>query len=503
MKERAVLYARISLDKTGEEVGVTRQLYDMRQLAEGRGFDVVAEITDNDISASKGLHRPGYDEVWRLVTNGQVDHVVVFQSSRLMRSRNDRAEVISAFGKHNVDIIAVKGMSYDLRSASGRGMADVATSFDTMEGEVKAERVAAAVADLARRGKGWGYVPYGWDRTGRGIHAKQTVNEHEAAIVRELVDRLLRGESLNELYRDMNARGEPAPGYVSWMKLPVERREQLLARGRNGNGRKEPPTKLWAKSTIRTLVLRDANVAVRRYRKRFDGGTEIAGDWPPIVERAKHDRLVALLASPERRSHGGRNPGARKHLLTHGVGKCGVCGAMLRVARRNGRRDQTLIYTCNGPRGCVGRTQAAVDDLVAAVVIGRLAMPDALDWLLGDDDEARRLAQRCEELQRRLDEAADSQADGKITTRQLERITARLMPELEAAQRDRDAAVRSLDLDTLRPLAGPEAAARWEAMPVSARRAVLETILEAVILEPRTKHGPGFEPETVTFVWRQ
>ena len=39
---------------------------------------------------------------------------------------------------------------------------------------------------------------------------------------------------------------------------------------------------------------------------------------------------------------------------------------------------------------------------------------------------------------------ADSQADGKITIRQLERITARLAPELEATRRERDAIVRAL-----------------------------------------------------------
>jgi site-specific DNA recombinase len=60
------------------------------------------------------------------------------------------------------------------------------------------------------------------------------------------------------------------------------------------------------------------------------------------------------------------------------------------------------------------------------VVIGRLAKPDALDWMLGDDERARQLSERCEELQQRLDEAADSQADSRITIRQLERITARL-----------------------------------------------------------------------------
>jgi site-specific DNA recombinase len=495
MPERAVLYARISLDKTGEEVGVTRQMHDMRQLAAGRDFEVVAEFADNDISAAKGLRRPGYERVWHLVTTEQVDHVIVWQSSRLMRSRKDRAEVIGAFGKHRVDVVAVKGPSFDLRSAYGRGMADMVTSFDSMEGEVKAERVSAAIADLARRGKAWGYCPYGWDRVGAGIHAEQVVNEREAAVVAELVDRLLAGESLNELYRDMNARDELAPGYAQWMKLPEQARRQREAKGG------KPPTRRWAKASVRTLVLRDANAAIRRYRKRDNGGSEMRGDWPAIVDRAKHDRVVALLASPERRSHSGPRPGARKHLLTNGIGKCGVCGDVLRVARRNGRRDQVLIYTCNGPRGCVGRMQTPVDDLVAGVVIGRLAMPDALDWLLGDDERARRLAKRCDELQGRLDEAADSQADGKITTRALERITARITPQLEVARRERDAAVRSLDVEALRPLAGPQAAARWQGMSVAARRAVLETLGLQVALLPREKHGPGFEPETVRIEW--
>ncbi|MEM6108479.1 recombinase family protein [Mycobacterium sp. 050272] len=496
MAERAVLYARISVDKTGEEIGVNRQLHDMRALAQARGYEVVAQIVENDVTASKGLRRPGYEQVWELVRSERVDHVIAWQSSRLMRSRRDRAEVINTFGKHNVDVIAVKGPSLDLRSAYGRGLADMMTAFDSMEGEVKAERVSAAIADLARRGKSWGYCPYGWDRVGRGIHAEQVVNEHEAAIVRELVDRLLAGESLNALYRDMNARDEPAPGYAQWMKSPTDVRGQREAKGRR------PPTRRWAKSTVRTLVVRDANAAIRRYRKRDNGGTEMPGDWEPIVERAKHDRVVALLSATERRSHSGARPGARKHLLTHGVGRCGVCGGMLRVARRNGRRDQALIYMCAGPRGCTGRLQGAVDNLVAQVVAGRLAKPDALDWMLGDDERARRLSDRCDELQQRLDQAADSQADGKITIRQLERITAKLIPELEATRRERDAAVQSLDIESLRKLAGPKAAENWESMPVSARRAVLETLGMEVVLMPREKHGPGFEPETVRVTWK-
>jgi len=50
MPERPVLCARISLDRTGEQIGVTRQLHDMRQRNEAIGFSVVDGITENDIS---------------------------------------------------------------------------------------------------------------------------------------------------------------------------------------------------------------------------------------------------------------------------------------------------------------------------------------------------------------------------------------------------------------------------------------------------------------------
>lgn len=491
MRERAVLYARISHDPAGQRIGVQRQLHELRELAERRDYEVVAEAVDNDISAMNGDLRPGFEQVWELVRGGRVDHVLVWQTSRLMRSRSDRAQVIAEFGEHRVDIIAAKGPSLDLRTAYGRGTADLMTAFDSLESEVKAERVAAAIGDLARRGKAWGYCPYGWDRIGRGVHAEQVVNPCEAAIVAELVDRLLGGESLNEMHRDLNRRGVPAPGYAVWMKLPAEVREQRVAKGRTA------PTQSWAKSTVRTLLLRDANAGIRRY-----GGTEMPGDWPPIVDREKHDRVVKLLSAPERRSHSGPRPGARRHLLTNGIGKCGVCGDLLRVARRTGRKTNPHIYMCRG-RGCTGRVQSNVDAYVADVVIERLAQPDALDWLIGDDEAAQRAAARVDHIQRRLDDAADAYADDKISARQLERITARMTPELEEARRERDAAVRSLDLDVLRPLAGDEAAARWEAMPVSAQRAVLETLGVEVTLLPRKLNGPGFEYDTVKITWRR
>jgi len=78
-----VLCARISEDELGLAKGIDRQLEDGRALAEISGSIVVAERHDNDISASKGAHRPGYVALLDDVRAERVDRVVVFHTSRL------------------------------------------------------------------------------------------------------------------------------------------------------------------------------------------------------------------------------------------------------------------------------------------------------------------------------------------------------------------------------------------------------------------------------------
>ena len=75
-----------------------------------------------------------------------------------------------------------------------------------------------------------------------------------------------------------------------------------------------------------------------------------------------------------------------------------------------------------------------------------------------------------------------------------------MQPELDEAEQRRAASVVSLDLDTLRPLAVPQAGQRWDEMTVSQRRAVLSTLGIRVIINP-TRRGPGIDPESVRFEW--
>lgn len=469
--ERVALYARISQDTTGKAVGVADQLESARTFANARGYEIVAEHSDNDVSAFKGAKRPAYQKVLKLAHDRKIDRVVVYHLTRMTRNRRERAEFIDAFHACKVNVSEAQGGDYDLSTAAGRTWVDIQGALATWESEIKSERVTAAAFRRARSGRPSGALGYGWEQHGAGSAATWTEHPHEAQVVREIVDRLLAGETLRGITDSLNQRGEPAPKSATW-----------------------------GKTSVKKLALRDSNIAVRVHRRGEADEERFGGVWPQIVDRTKHEKVVALLSTPGRQTNGTTRPGARRHLLSWGIGECGVCGEKLRAVTKRGKHGRPLnLYVCDG-KGCVGRSEPAVDELVREVVIGRLAMPDALGWLLGDDEEASRQSARVVDLKRRLAETADAFADGAITVEQLRRITARLQPDLDEAEQRHSESVVSLDLDALRPLAGPQARDRWDEMTVAQRRAVLQTIGIRVVIE-RTRPGPGFRPESVRIEW--
>lgn len=470
MTTAVALYARISEDTAGDAAGVERQLRDGRELAEARGWSVLAEHVDNDLSATHGKHRPGYQHVLDLVRAGRVQHVVVWQTSRLLRNRRERAEAIELFASARVGIITVKGQDLDLSTAYGRGMAGLLGEFDTMESEVKSERVAAAAADRARRGRPNGALGYGWTSVD-GQHAEHS---DQAPVVREVIARLLAGESLLGVTRDLNERGVTAPASESW-----------------------------GKTAVKKIALRPSNAGLRLHHRGRPTEALYPGSWPALVSRSEWERVTAMLTAPDRRTTAPTRPGARRHLLTSGVGCCGECGEPLRVSWKGHATygSKTQLYVCAG-RGCVGRNEQKVDDLVAAVVVARLSQPDALRWLMGDEDQAKAAVERVADLRRRLDDAADGYADDRLTLDQLDRITAKLRPQIEAAEAEHRRHLTSMNLDVLADLAGDQAAQRWAALTVAQRRAVVDVLLERVAINRASKRGPGFNPDDVTITWK-
>ena len=91
-----------------------------------------------------------------------------------------------------------------------------------------------------------------------------------------------------------------------------------------------------------------------------------------------------------------------------------------------GTIDGRAVYVCKRCFG-VTRDMERVDELVAGVVVARLARPDARELLIVEKrDDITELRDKAAALRGRQDEAAALFADGAITASQLKTSTAKL-----------------------------------------------------------------------------
>jgi DNA invertase Pin-like site-specific DNA recombinase len=469
-RNRAVIYCRISEDPKGLERGVNRQQEDCQALAKARGWKVVETFIDNDISALRGQQRAGYQAMMSAVERGDSDWVIAYGLSRLWRNRRERADGMDTLAKARVSVALVKGSDLDLSSAAGRMYAGILGEFDTAESEIKAERVARAASQRAQEGRANAQCAYGWkrvhdrDEQGRVLSWRDVVDEPAADVVRGIVDDLLAGVTLRAITARLNADGIASPS-----------------------------GKTWITSSVRKLAVRDWNVGIRHH-----GDKTYKAAWEPIVDEEKHLRVIALLSDPSRRT---QRAASRSHLLTFGIGKCGVCGGVLAVSRKGVPGKKMRLYVCRD-HGCVGRREDWVDELLIRTVCHRLENADAAP-VFQDEVDGRSLMdarRRLDSARGRLDDAAEAYGNAQIDLQQLTRITEKIRPELEAAEQAARHADPALPEFVEQLLTAPDKRAAWDGLSLTQQRKALEVFGLRVVIKP-ARGGPGFKEDSIDVVW--
>lgn len=198
------IYARISRDAEGDELGVDRQLEACRELAARRGWVVSGEYVDNDVSAStrSTKPRPRYDALLAAVTSGDVTRVVAYSNSRLTRRPAEWIALIHLANAGQMEIDTVVSGKHDLTTADGRATALTVAAWDAAEAERIAERTKAQKRQALREGR-----PLGGRYRTLGYARDWSVIEGEAEIVREVFRRVLSGEPSYRVGLDLRTRG--------------------------------------------------------------------------------------------------------------------------------------------------------------------------------------------------------------------------------------------------------------------------------------------------------
>jgi|tagenome__1003787_1003787.scaffolds.fasta_scaffold20951344_2 site-specific DNA recombinase len=467
---QAVIYLRISSDRTGQQAGVSRQREDCERRARERGWTVVAVEKDNDVTGTGKRRREGYEAMLRRVTEGEAEVVVAWSLDRLQRNRSDELRLWEACQQTGTMISLVNGADLDLSTAGGRLVADQLASVARYEIELKADRQAAAQAQAAKAGnRVGGRRPFGYEQDG------VTVRDDEAAAVYKSFDTILNGGTLGDVYRQLNDAGFTTGQGSLWNRSSAR---DLLTNPRYAGLRHHVPEE----------VRRAAGGRVRR-------ADHIIGKaaWEPLVAEGSWRAVQDILSDPKRRTA----PQNAQAMLT-GVGRCGVCGQTIHSGGA-ATKQTWRIYRCRS-MSHVSRAAEPVDEFVSDVVIARLSREDARELVVDHDrPDAGRLREQAVALRTRLDGAAAAYAQGAIELSQLTTITTDLKLQIaEVEGRMADAG----RVDILGPLVTAEdVAATWAALPTSMKRAVISTLME-VWLCPPGRGTRTFRPESVKIAWR-
>lgn len=497
MKLRVGLYLRISKDWKGDSAGVDRQRDDGTRLIESRGWELHRTYVDNDISAAGRRKRPDYTALLDDIRSGAVDAVVARSFERLCKTRREQLTFVELGQERRTVVAFTHAPDLDLTTAVGRGMADMMAAWARVEMEQKSERHIDQIRQAAERGRmSGGRRAFGY--TGNGLH----LDEVEAAILRQMYDRLLAGESLGSLARWLNA-------------LEV----------------RTPQGSLWRHQSVREVLINPRNAAIRAMRPVVNAKTGTRSQWhveigpavwPPVVEESTWRAVMTLIRDPDRYgNHAGHNQ--QKYLLT-GLALCGaeedgqVCdrpmitgGQKVDVSRDEKRKIRYRVLRCPSLRH-ISRRADRIEDWVTLQLIGYFAGPGRRALPVAPTVGVDLAESRAEAVRRRqaLRDLARDYADAVLTREQVQEASRHHVDRLHELDAIEFAAVtqnRQVDVAAELRATGSqaEAAQVWHAYPLHRQRAVLRAVATVRVLHgsPGRPGGSRFDPASVDIRWNQ
>ena len=107
--QTAAIYARVSSDKQKEEHTIDSQLEALTEYAKNEGYFVPSNhiFLDEGYSGST-LERPGLEHLRDLVSEGQVEIVLIYTPDRLSRKYAYQVLIVEEFSRNGIDIIFIK-----------------------------------------------------------------------------------------------------------------------------------------------------------------------------------------------------------------------------------------------------------------------------------------------------------------------------------------------------------------------------------------------------------
>ena len=460
---RAGIYARISSDRDGDHLGVTRQIEDCRRFAERCGYVVEDVYVDDDVSAWSGKHRPEFERMVDDLRSRRIGAVLVWHLDRLTRHPRELEAFIDLCDELRVGLGCVTG-EVDLGSHIGRLTARMLGGLARYESDHKSERIRRKHEEIAVNGRvsGGGSRPYGYEAD------KVTVRAAEASIIREAAKRLLAGEPVRSIARDLNERGVTSASGGAWSPQSLRR------------------------------MLDSPRISGQRVHH---GEIVAKAVWPAIISPKDGAAIRALLANPDRRT----NKAARRYLLA-GLLVCSHCGERLVARPRDGGKRRYACAKGPGFSGC-GKTYVTAEDVerfVTEAVLIRLdsaGLQRTLERQQRKAPDAQRWLSEMEQAQAQLVELATAYGNREFSLDEMRAARKPIEQRLTNARKQLTKVSRSNVIDRY---VGNGAGLRadWDSLDLSQQHAIVAAVVDSVVVGPGRRGYNRFDDSRLTPVWR-
>ena len=276
---RCAIYARVSVSSSDTGLNsIDAQVQACEEFIRSQrslGWHLAAPAFLDDGYSGGNLDRPALIELLKEVEAGRFDAVVVHRLDRLCRSVRDICDILPTFTLKQISLVSI-AQAFDSESPMGRLTLHLLTSFGQFERELAGERTADKVAITRASGK--------WQRNGIPLgyvlNEKQAlqVDPAEAAVVRDIFERVAEGGSVAALLEELKLRGYRTKLHVS----------------ANGNRHGGEP---FNRNTLNQLLRNRMYVGEVFYKDAWHPASH-----EPIIDQALWDRVQAIRAQRTRSS---------------------------------------------------------------------------------------------------------------------------------------------------------------------------------------------------------
>ena len=313
--KRVAAYARVSSGKDAMLHSLSAQVSAYSQMIQQHpGWQYVGVFADEAVTGTKD-DRADFQRLLTDCRSGCIDLVITKSISRFARNTVTLLETVRELKSLGVDVFFEEENLHSL-SSEGELMLTILASYAQAESLSASENQKWRIRTSFAKGElmNWRFM-FGYTITKDTIE----INEPEAAIIREIMQRILTGESLSAISRDLNKRGiQPRLG-----------------------GR-------WNSISIRALVSNEKLTGNALLQKRFVNNHlekkiicntgelpkyHVKNSHPAIIDDASFQQVQAVLAEMEKKTKGRAKP---RQSVFSGKIICGKCGNTFKRVTING-----------------------------------------------------------------------------------------------------------------------------------------------------------------------